>query len=591
MGKWDRNYVHFAVMGRDPMSWLEIMEVNGVDDEECRLFLHDARSDYSEYSTDKRAAASVLGAMAHIRNFMHPQAIITDNADMEDAFFMRTLRDTAQEQSLTHIEIPKGKYHNFLWMTKLDSGSLASWHVPTIEILIHAPRQSSGGLLRTVNSIQNADYTGLKPPKLTIELPPDVDMFATRYLASMSWPPDTSGRTAGFNAVSVHHRIPSSRITSDEASLRFVESFYPIRSDDDHVLVVSSQAELDPLYYQFLYYAILEYRYSSYGAAAVEDLLGISLDTPATLVDGITTLNVPHISQMTNKRYTESTKLDQSAPVSFLYGAPTSTASLFFGDKWTVLHNFLRLRLAANRGGLAKKSTRLVHEAQPMWMEYFLELIRAKGWFVLHPPTPLLTVHSDLARIPEEYRSPSRKSTESEDGAQSISESSEETFLTAPDIPSLPKQDSGLEPTNGPLHEILPFDGDLPELPHLPYLDHTGRLANTDDPRLSRLGYSIEFRQDVGACTAEEAGRARVVPLYTAEDLFCLSDMEVEFAVEVRPEGFKETETTDESNEPSAADTELKAPEPSERTAAGGAEQPANDGPSSENDSPADPAG
>lgn len=555
MGKWDRSYVHFAIFGRDPMPIQEILEINRVDDDECHLFLHDARSDYSEYSTDKRAGVAVAGAMKHINDFMHPQAIIMDDGDVEDQFFTSAMRQKAKDLRRALIEIPPGRYEDFIWMTKLDSGSLASWHIPTIDILIHAPRQSSGGLLRTIKSLQEADYSGLKPPRLTIELPPDVDPFVKRQLEFLSWPPDQNGLPLRANALALRHRIPSSRMTSEQASLRFVESFYPTNIDDSHVLVLSSQAELSPLYYQYLYYAILEYRYSSYGAADVQDLLGVSLDVPNTLVNGKTHLPTPELSQMNSKRYTEDENSDKTAPVPFLYGAPTLTASLFFGDKWAVLHNFLKLRLAANHAGTAQKSERLVTEAEPVWMEYFLELIRAKGWFLLHPSSPFVTVHTELARIPEEYTRPSKEDAKTGEDAADVASTSDDPFLIAPDPPSIPlRTEKDHSDIQQPLHDILPFEGDLPELPLLPYVDHTGNVRNLDDPKLARLGYSSHFRRYIGGCSAEDADRPRVVPFHTADDLFCLPDMDIEFGGEIQAEEEAVAEAILEATEPPPAD-------------------------------------
>lgn len=560
MGQWERNFVHFAIFGRDPMPLPEILEINGVNDEECRLFLHDARSDYSPYSTDKRAEVASMGAMKHINDFMHPQAVIMDDESVEDPFFTSAMLEASKILGRTLIQIPKGKYEDFLWMTKLDSGSLAGWFWPSIDILIHAPRQSSGGLLRTIKSLQEADYTGLRAPRLTIELPPDIDTFAKRHLEMLDWPPDKKASPLRTNTVTLRHRIPSSRVTSEEAALRFVEAFYPTNTDDNHVLILSSYAELSPRYYQYLYYAILEYRYSSYGASDLDDLLGISLDVPNTLVNGKTSLTPPQVSQMNSKRYTEDEKLDKSSSVPFLYGAPTSTATLYFGDKWAVLHNFLKLRLAANHARIAQKSERRVTETEPLWMEYFLELIRAKGWYVLHPPAAFLTLHNELARLPEEYTLPRPEESKSESEIADAADTENEAFLTAPDPPTMPQPpEKEQSEIRVPLHEMLPFDGDLPELPLLPYMDYTGMVKNLDEPKLTRLGYGSQFRQFVGGCTAEEADRPRRVPFLTADDLFCLPDMDIEFGDEGVTEEDEVVEAILEAKEEASAESDSTA--------------------------------
>jgi hypothetical protein len=127
MAKWDKNYVHLALLGRDALPLEEILEINGVSHEDCSVTFHDGRGDYSEYSTDLRLEASVAGALRHINEFMHPQAIITDDSSIEDAPFTRAVRLKGKIYNHPVIEIPEGAYEDFLWMTRLDSGSLGSW--------------------------------------------------------------------------------------------------------------------------------------------------------------------------------------------------------------------------------------------------------------------------------------------------------------------------------------------------------------------------------------------------------------------------------------------------------------------------------
>ena len=290
MGKSERNYVHFAIYGRSTLDLEDILEVNGVHQNSCTVYFHDARADYAEYSSEQRAEVSVSGAMKHVNDFMHPQAIIVDDSSLEDQFFTRAMKKKVKDIRRTLIEIPDGRYEDFLWITKLDSGSLASWHRPSIDILIHAPVDSSGGLVRLIKSLEKADYSGLRPPKLTIELPPNIEYFATRYLQGLDWPPDENASPSRPNTLSLRHRIPTSRISSEQASLRFLETFFPTNLWDHNVLVLSPQVEVDPLFLHYLHYITLEYRYSATGTPESDELLGLSLDLPTSFLNGNTGL-------------------------------------------------------------------------------------------------------------------------------------------------------------------------------------------------------------------------------------------------------------------------------------------------------------
>ena len=531
MGKWDKNYVHLAVMGRDPLPLQDILEVNGVHTNSCTVYFHDARPDYTEYSSTLRAEVSVTGAMKHINDFMHPQAIITDDSRLEDSFFTPSMQKKAKSLNRPLIEIPEGRYEDFLWLTRLDSGSLGSWHRPQVDILVHAPQDSSGGLIRLLKSLQKADYSGLRPPRLTIELPSYVEHFSKQYLEYMPWPPDDSNSPLKTSALSLRHRISATRATSESASLRFLESFYPTNTYDNHVLILSSQAELDPLFFQYLHYVILEYRYSVYETPESSELLGVSLDVPSSYLNGTKDFVPPVTADMPKDKGEKFKHLDSDMRVPFLYLAPSSTATLIFADKWSTFHNFLSNRMAAIQTGKAERSRKLVSETEPAWTEHLLELMMARRWNILYPASPFVTMHNELAQIPEEFMRENKGSAPDEPIHSPSLE--EEPFLTAPDPPKTKSHTEQNEiRTNAPLQEVLSFNGELPELPQIPHLYHTGELVNLGDLIDRSESYVKHFRQHLGGCDSSEAGRNRVYRLLSTDDLFCLPGVEPEYQEE-----------------------------------------------------------
>ena len=573
MGRWERNYVHLAIFGRDTLPLEEILDINGVSHKSCTVYFHDARGDYSEYSTDVRMVASIKGAMKHINDFMHPQVIIMDDSILEDDFFTHAMRTKAKELRQPLIEVPDGRYEDWLWMTRLDSGSLGNWFKPTIDLVINAPRDSSGGLIRLIKSLEKADYTGLKAPKLTIELPSDVEYFVKNYLRDLEWPPDEKASPLRMNGLVVRRRIPSSRVTSEQASLRFLESFYPTSTQDNHVLILSPQVEISPLFLQYLHYVILEYKYSSYEMTDTENLLGISLDVPASFINGSAGFITPTMAAIDAEKMKKNGELDESSPAPFLYQAPSSTASLIFGDKWTTLHNFLTNRLAASHTGKAERSHKIVSETEPAWLEYLLELMRARGWSMLHPSTPLVAVHNELARIPEEYTREQSDTKTDPEVPRPPHDLVEEPFLTAPDPPTI-QEHTEHDPHNGlmPLQDILPFDGDLPELPHLPYLYHTGDAISRETMREFRDTYAPNFRRHIGGCEGQDADRNRKLYALSTDDLFCLADRDPEY----------DEEKEEEEKEAEVAEAIVKATEP---------EPPAENADSGEESTPDESAG
>ena len=167
MAKHVKNYVHLTVMGRSDLSIQEILEINGVDKAQCKIFWHDARPDYAAYSTETRAEASVSNALMHFKMFMHPQAIITDGLIEEDGFFVRALKRKSMEYNIPLIELPANKAERLAWLTRLEARALAAWHNPTIDVLIQVQPDSTGSLIRLLTSLHAADFAGLTLPRLS----------------------------------------------------------------------------------------------------------------------------------------------------------------------------------------------------------------------------------------------------------------------------------------------------------------------------------------------------------------------------------------------------------------------------------------
>ncbi|KAF2103585.1 hypothetical protein NA57DRAFT_64065 [Rhizodiscina lignyota] len=527
MRRWDRNHVHVALFGRDDLSIEEIQEVNGVDKDTCDIFWHDARPDYAEYSTDLRAETGAVFAFKSINDFMHPQVLITDQLEQEDVFFQHSVKKAVQGQGHPLIQIPEGGVDKLMWMTRLDSESLKAWHKVSVDILVHAPPDSIGSLRRLMQSLSEADYTGLNYPRLIVELPAEVDYMTKFFLDELKWPPKQHDVLSHSNSLIIRHRIPSKKISAEEATVRFAESFYPTHADDSHVLVICPQAQVSPLYFQYLMYNILEYKYSRYQADGVSSLLGLSLDVPSTSLDGSASFVPPSTKDLpSGNPYKEP----QDSPIPFLWEAPSSGAALYFGDKWIEIQSFLTNRIDARKKHHPKKKE--VSAAFPAWVEYFLELIRARSYAMLYPGLEsgesLVIVHEESFHVPEEFTEPT------ETPATRPAESDLEAFVTPATFPtSRDDYDASeeerplLTSSARPLHQVLPFDADLPGLRLIPYLSSSGEKTSVANAARIAEAYADHFRREVGGCIDDanfKKGWKKRGVKGSAKDLFCWGD-------------------------------------------------------------------
>ncbi|KAH7130365.1 hypothetical protein B0J11DRAFT_523031 [Dendryphion nanum] len=537
MSKWKRNWVHVAFMGRDDIPIDDLLDINGVDRKTCPAIWHDARPNYAEYSTELRAETSAMAALGHLNTYQHPQVIITNDALEEDGFFTRAVRARAKKLGTPVIEIPKDCSQDFMWITRLDSGSLRSWYKPTVDIVIQAPSHSSGGIIRLLKSLRNADYTGLQPPRLTIDLPSSVDETVNQFLQTYHWPP-TPHALSSPTQLTIRRRItPHHRESQEESTIRFLETFYPTNTANSHLLLLSPQVQLSPLYMHYLYYILLEYKHSSYGDFDAFDLVGASLSLPTTLLDAKTALVPPKPRDMNDSRYQ---RLFASTPnTQFLWQAPSSHATLFFGDKWVEFHSFLSGRVRKGRQARTDKKkkeeearAKIVAEDSPAWTEYLLELLRARGYAFLYPATSsreaFATVHNELFQGPPEFQA----LNEEEEGEDVSPNTSPEAFQRVskswPSTPIPPPPEAPLIPHSRALHTTLPFEGDLPEIPHLPVLLYTGEITTPVKSSVMAAQYADAFRESVGGCTVVREGKHRRVVVGSADDLFCFGDEDEE---------------------------------------------------------------
>ncbi|KFX87031.1 hypothetical protein V490_08606 [Pseudogymnoascus sp. VKM F-3557] len=537
MARWKRNDVHFAFMGRDEIPITTLEEVNGIT-AACNIKMHDGRPDYGPESTDFRMEVSSAAALGHINNYMHPQAVIVDKSGAEEEYFLTGIKDRSIELGKTLIELPDNAEQSLMWLMRLDSFSLNAYNKISVDILVHAQPSASGSLIRLLTSLKNAEYFGSAPPRLTIELPNDVDEFVTLFLAnSFSWPPGEFPVQGSAQQLTLRRRIPHERLTAEESSIRFLESFWPSNRFTSHVLVLSPQVELSPLYYHYLKYAILEYKYSTAAASSLlthEDLLGISLELPSTYLNDTTPFTPPPNP--------ESAKASEANGPSFLWGSPNSNAALYFGDKWAELHTLVSHSLSSTASPPKKRTS----TTYPAWLEYILTLSNSRGYSMLYPQLTagdaLATVHNELYQPPEEFDQPKKPNSETETVA-------EDGNFTADPAEHLSLQHKEFPLAHSSLVNMLPDGQLLAPLGSMPLLTWDGRVVDRMDLGDEAEEFSTQFRRHVGGCKKPVPRKMRLVAV-GVEHLFC--------------DGGEEEEALDEKEEPTETEeSQSTTPAPS----------------------------
>lgn len=288
-----------------------------------------------------------------------------------------------------------------------------------------------------------------------------------------------------------------------------------MRTKDSHVLLLSPRIELSPLYYHYLIYHLLEYKYSTHGKETKNSphLMGISLELPTHFLNDSKPLIPPLIEEPPSSR--EGGAPGDSTP--FLWQAPNSNAALYFGDKWMEFHSFLTARLSKPPTTRSK----LISKKYPSWLEFLLELMCARRYSLLYPTfsiddEAIATIHDELYQAPEEFpREPPSPA--------SIPElNPDEPLSLVYEKKERPPPNTERSLSSSSLLSMLPNSGDLPEIPDLPLLSFDGSTLTQKQANDDAWGFTEAYRRAIGGCKADSEITKREP--YSALDLFCHLD-------------------------------------------------------------------
>jgi hypothetical protein len=260
-------------------------------------------------------------------------------------------------------------------------------------------------------------------------------------------------------------------------------------------------------------------------------LAGISLDVPEHALNGSGNLDIPTLANGSFSRhgYEERDKSDDTS--SFLYHAPSSTATLYFGETWALFHDFLSKRLEVIDSGKDSDSKKFVSESEPAWMQYLLELMSVRGWSVLHPSTRFVTIHHEQTQVQEEFGQTLRSGQTSQ-----LDEMESSQSVSGKPADSADQVEHDTDYKQVPLHQLLPFGGVPPPLWSIPNVNYDGSPATEMHFGNAKEMDLVEFRKAHGGCQGSNATRRRVQNAMNTDDLFCLPGLTMDFADQALPD-------------------------------------------------------
>lgn len=310
------------------------------------------------------------------------------------------------------------------------------WHVPKIDLVIIANNRP-GSLFRLLQSVRAAYYLGDKV-NLHVNLEQTTDADTRRLFDGAKWP---------VGELFLRHRVLLGGLMTS-----IVESWYPADNDTYGVLL-EDDIEVSPLFYSWLKFTILYYRYGSAQTRALSQRqYGVSLYQPKNIE-----LRPEGRRSFDAHELFADLGIPDTSP--YLSQVPCSWGAVYFPEHWREFHHFLSIRLSETAMELSDEVVPDIRSNRwpNSWKRYMIELAYLRGYTMLYPNYEdfgsLSTNHLELGtHVKDEAMAQKRK----------------DLFM----VPLLSESDS--------LVVGLP-DGRLPDWSSLPIVDFWGSIASEVD--------------------------------------------------------------------------------------------------------------
>lgn len=245
-----------------------------------------------------------------------------------------------------------------------------------------------------------------------------------------------------------------------------VESWYPT-SNDTYGVLLEDDVEVSPLFYGWLKFTILKYRYTVAGRAASSRLFGVSLYQQKNIE-----LRPEGRQPFDAHKLFESLSLHSTTP--YLSQIPCSWGAAYFPEVWREFHSYLSLRLSEIALPISEPIVPAIRSNRwpRSWKKYFIELVYLRGYSMLYPNYPGFE---------------SLSTNHLEKGTHVKTSQVEEKKKVLFEVPLLD--------VDGSLVDSLPA-GQLPEWDSLPVMDLWGSLASPEE--LVERGW--QTTRQIGSC-------------------------------------------------------------------------------------------
>ncbi|ORX50493.1 hypothetical protein DM01DRAFT_263197 [Hesseltinella vesiculosa] len=265
----------------------------------------------------------------------------------------------------TAIHLPSDQVAHALWLANLPIAALQHWNKIKVELVVITDRRPHS-LSRLLSSLREAKYLGDRVD-LAIHMDQTADKVTRMLVHSFRW---IHGNT------DLRHRIRKGGLMP-----AIVESWFP-SSNDHYGVLLEDDIEVSPLFYVWIKYNILHYRYDPLFSNGRSWIYGISLYSPRNL----------ELKPQGRVAFDPNDELLPSGyPARSPYASqvPCSWGAVYFPEHWREFHQYLTARLQDLDSPVPQLNTTVPQSRsnrwKKSWKKYFIELVYLRGYVMVYP--------------------------------------------------------------------------------------------------------------------------------------------------------------------------------------------------------------
>ncbi|KAF9585477.1 hypothetical protein BGW38_002193 [Lunasporangiospora selenospora] len=336
--------------------------------EGCHVGVYDLRLSPSSLSPtaveSARLTAEVTVNAFQLLHSLRPKSVFY--LQESDSAFSEGLDIVMTRMKIPAIALRPEDIEHVQWLSDLSVRALENWNTPQIKLIV-ITNNRPGSCARLLRSLSHAHYLNDKVT-LTINMDAEADRMTLQFVGNFQW---------DFGEKLMRHRVRRGGLM-----LAVVEAWYP-HGRHEYAVLLEDDVEVSPLFYTWIKYNILRYRYSP-DSQLYQRMFGVSMYSQKfveTHLAGRAPFNPEDI-------FIETPEYELRTP--FLLQLPCSWGAVYFPEHWREFHEYVTDRLLDIEWNKTSLQSVQIPNSRTnrwsnSWKKLFIEMIYMRGYVMLYP--------------------------------------------------------------------------------------------------------------------------------------------------------------------------------------------------------------